>query len=420
MCNCGTTATGKFAGGIAGRAGDWVQKKGVKKFKSWFGVGDYTLQANSLIQGGTGGGVSTEPMMRTSQNFLEVTHSEYLGDVTTHPSIAGAFNLVYYEINPGLLLTFPWVSTLAQQYDQWIPMGIIFEFKSTATTYSTNPSLGSVIMATEYDVSDPIYASKFEMLQSAYSSESVVSNSQIHGIECDPSVNQHEVFFVRTEGASLNGIDDIKDYDLGRFCIATQGGTLAPASSVGSLYVHYNFRFLKEQIYAGLPFQNYRFTTWRGQITNSSNWGNLIRVAGRDLGITFAISGMQITIPKKWAGGAFKFTFAGNTVDIGGLELNFATPPTIVNGTFRVITDNMGLRTGGPADAIYLNSCPNGTATVVQRATWQMIVDVGNNITTDCVFTWATSPFGDPSRVLDVFFVLAEAMPVGNTLNRIG
>lgn len=96
-------------------------------------------------------------------------------------------------------------------------MGIIYEFKTTSTTYSTNPSLGSVIMATEYDASESNgFNTKAEMLQSAYSNEAVVSMSQVHGIECDPSQNPNMIYYVRQEGAVVGiGNEDIKDYDLG-------------------------------------------------------------------------------------------------------------------------------------------------------------------------------------------------------------
>lgn len=218
--------------------------------KSWFGVGDYSLKTNSLIQ--TGGATTSDVQIVPQGNReIRIIYREYLGDVYTHPTTAGAFSIASFAINPGLVSTCPWLAPIAQQYEQWTPNGIVFEFKSTSSEYVATQALGSVIMATEYDVLDAAFVNKQEMLNSAYSNEAKPSQRIVHGVECDPRDNPLRIFYVRAGAVSSS---QLRDYDVGTFYIATQGGATANLN-LGSLYIHYDLTFRKEQIFGGIPMR---------------------------------------------------------------------------------------------------------------------------------------------------------------------
>lgn len=228
----------------------------VKGMKSLVGWGDYKLRSNSLVKGGgaTGGNVRIIPQ---GERAVRIVYREYIGDVFTHPSTPGAFSVKSYPLNPGLLETFSWLPPIAQQYEQWTPNGIVFEFKSTSSEYVATQALGSVIMATEYDQLDAPYANKVEMLNSAYSNEAKPSEQILHGIECDPRDNPNNIFYVRSGAAP----GDIRDYDLATFYIATQGGATANLN-LGSLYIHYDITLRKEQLYNGIPMRGQLFQSF--------------------------------------------------------------------------------------------------------------------------------------------------------------
>lgn len=324
-CNCGNSSIGRWTGRVGGQIGDKIDAFGqrqLKRFKAWSGLGDYNLYSNSLINAGSGG--SSTPQYYTDGRSLIIRYKEYLGDVAVHPTDVGAFNSTSYNINPANELTFPWVGKIASQYDQWKPRGVIFEFLSTATDSSTVPNLGSVIMATEYDVLDSVYSDKRSMLNSAYSNEAKMSDNIAHGLECDPNELQRKVFYTRSVSKNLGTSEDLRDYDMCRTTIATQGGSIPAGTIIGSLYVHYEFELFKEQMYLGIPAKDRIYSYMQKESTSNVGtwvWRNWFEgdgtgiigddykppiVGGVDLGIVFDQD--VIKIPKKWAGYTFRCT----------------------------------------------------------------------------------------------------------------
>lgn len=213
------------------------------KLLSFFGSGDYTLKHNSLVDGG---GVASDNLRITYGNNdreVRIIYREYLQDIVT--STDGSFKLDVFDLQPTNDKTFPWLSGIAGHWDQFTINGCMFEFKSTASDSNTgNRSIGSVMLATEYDIFDGVYPDKQVMMNSAYANESKVSAHVLHGIECAKGDTFNPIMFT---GAPPTGADP-RDYSLGLFQIATVGGSTGNADNVGSLYVHYDITFRKEQI----------------------------------------------------------------------------------------------------------------------------------------------------------------------------
>lgn len=316
-CNCGTTGTGSYLGKIGGQLGDRFEGFGrgmienaKKKFKAFTGLGEYQLVGNSLVRGANGGGVLTAVK---HGNVTTISYKEYLGDIVTGPVIGG-FNINSIQINPGNEASFPWLCSIANQFDQYKPKGIVYEFKSTASDTTTLASIGSVIMATEYDVYDRAYTSKAEMLQSAYSNEAKMSDDMVHGIECDPTELQRNLFYVTQYGVITEG--DKRDQTMGTFYYATQGGSLPVNSSVGSLYVHYEFDFYKEQIFGGVASKGELYSTYTtvapagGLAMENTGVGYFFALlsggisSGRDLGIYSSVGAAANCSIPRWLQGA--------------------------------------------------------------------------------------------------------------------
>jgi len=208
------------------------------------GSGDYEtgpmVRSNVLTN-------STEvPIFEDAGRGNIVMHREYISDVIT-AATPGVFQLQSYTINPGNGSTFPWLSTIAQNYEQYKVHGMVFMFKSTSgeSVASTNTALGTVIMATDYNVNAPSYRSKNEMEQSQFAQSFKASKSAMHGIECAPGEIPINAFYVRTGEVASN--DSVKWYDMANFQIATQGFQAASVN-IGELWVTYLIEFLKPQV----------------------------------------------------------------------------------------------------------------------------------------------------------------------------
>ena len=213
------------------------------------GLGAYKVRSNVLYEG-----AQIPKIMNKSSvpNGTTIRHKEYLCDVISSPT-ANTFNLQSFMINPGQAATFPWLSQIAQNYEEYILEGCLFEFRSMSADAlnSVNTALGTVIMATEYNASNANFASKAEMEAYEYSMSEKPSHSMIHPIECDPRQNPVPELYVRP-GALPSGQDQ-RLYDLGNFQIATTGcqGT---SVNLGELWISYQVTLLKPKLYQALGY----------------------------------------------------------------------------------------------------------------------------------------------------------------------
>jgi hypothetical protein len=406
MCDCGNTDAGRYFAKVGGQFGDLATNKAMRlvdmgkaKFKNWTGFGDYKIVGNSLIQGSPNGQIGIVTQGRSTI----VRWREYIGDVYTHPSTVGAFNATTFTVNPGNLQTFPWLSTLATQYEQYKPRGVIFEFKSTATDTTTNASLGSVLMATDYDLVDANYKNKAEMMNSAYSSEAKMTDGMYHGIECDPEELDRKVFFCRNTSPSTFTSAD-RDYDVCKTTIATQGGGLAAGQSVGSLYVHYEFEFLKEQVFGGITAQNNLVCYMRNTVAPAApvlEDFKMTVVNGYNFGLTFAAGG--IVFPQKWAGATFKLTF--QYTQAGGYTVT--APTGLVFQGCAPTNVNTGAVVGGGWWAAYYSPYAGTTQPAVNSSSAEAYVVMNQPLLIPATMNWpATSSWGIMPATLGTFPIL--------------
>lgn len=259
------TSTGYGAFAPAARAfGGWLGQK----FKDITGYGDYNVRKNTILSG-------TVPSLGNASSHpdgMTISHREYLGDVITSPT-AGAFSIASYNLNPSDPQTWEWLAQMAGNYEEWVPEGIVFYFKSTSgdALNSTNTALGTVIMATNYNPYNRAFTTKAEMESYEFCSNGSPSSDLMHAIECDPHEGAIPVYFMntfmidKTKSASM----DARFGTLGTFYIATTGfqGTKV---NIGELWVTYQFTFLKPKLYDSLGYSNdsLAFTTPSGGMTN--------------------------------------------------------------------------------------------------------------------------------------------------------
>lgn len=282
---------GEYLGGMAQRAiGGLVT-----------GLGDYQVNKNVLINGN----------MPTVQNLssggdVVISFQEYLGDIVTAAhdtttSHSSPFKIDSYLINAANSKTFPFLSQIAANFEQFEFEGILFGYRTTSgevvTNDTNNLQLGTVIMATQYDVADPIFGSKGEMLNYQFSTSIKPSQPAIHMIECAP--NQTPVNLLYT-GTAPTGTDP-RLYNLGRFSIATQGFQGSEVV-IGELHVTYQVRLLKPKLWTNLG-ETIPYTQIGWDLAFLPNTSYLT-VEGQSLTRTFSNApNIQYTISSAIAGG---------------------------------------------------------------------------------------------------------------------
>jgi len=231
---------GAIAGNALGQMFNMPFLKGAGRFLgsgigSIFGSGDYTLtgavpEYNVLTNS------KQIPQFSTSHATNLVCHREYLGDITGTTT----FSNRSYPLNPGNSKTFPWLSTIAQNYQQYKIHGIIFEFRPLITDFVTAGSPGVVVMATNYNANAAPYDTKQEMENSEFAVSVKPTNALIHGVECAKGETVLNQLYVR-KGAPPLG-QDLRLYDIGTFQFASQAN---PVQVLGELWVSYCVEFFK-------------------------------------------------------------------------------------------------------------------------------------------------------------------------------
>lgn len=188
------------------------------------GLGGYSVRTNSLMSAID---LGQDPPRVANTNRGEATiinHREYLGDLFSGLMSNGtstSFNLMKYSLNPGNQELFPFLSSIARNFQEYEIRGMLVELKSLSSEYSSNIALGSVFMAADYNVygNDPTTKQQVENME--YASSAKPSKSMIMPIECDPSNNAGTHKNVAIDSAYNGG--DRRLYDWCTIYIGSQG-----------------------------------------------------------------------------------------------------------------------------------------------------------------------------------------------------
>lgn len=218
---------------VGARIGAWAGDKFGNFLGRITGLGDYEASAVDPMPN-----INPPVVRNASDRSVIISHREYIGDVVTSAT-PGAFNLMNFMVNPGNDVVFPWLSRVAACFQEYTLNGCLFQFKSMSADAlnSTNTALGQVICATNYNVSQSNYQSKFEMENTEFGSSCKPSESFMHPIECDRRMNVMGNMYIAAGGVVPPGSDP-QFYNHCNFQIATNGFQGASVN-VGELWVTY-------------------------------------------------------------------------------------------------------------------------------------------------------------------------------------
>jgi len=267
---------------------------GAGQVMSALGVGEYEVSGgagstlspvtNDIVQGGQMQGI---PQFSSGPSSITISHKEYISDLFG-PSATntGGFQSQTYGLNPGLVTTFPWLSQVAANFEEYTFGQLIFTFRSTVTDFvETNGQVGTIIMATQYNADDTPFQSKQDMMEYDLAMSGKVSGNMLHGVECDPSQLSGAPGKYTRAGPVQQG-EDIKTYDHGVLNIATSN---TPAqfnnTSLGELWVSYTVQLRKPKFYVARGLAVQRDTVVGSQVSiptaggwvggNVAGWNNI-------------------------------------------------------------------------------------------------------------------------------------------------
>lgn len=288
-------------GGAIGREiGNKVGELGGSLLSRIAGFGAYQVKMNSLVFPKRPGAI----VPSFGEDAIRVMKREYIGaiDGTT------AFTNTVFAINPGQQNTFPWLSNIARNYEQYRFNGLIFEFVSTssdAIASTTNLGLGQVMLATDYNAADSPYSDASQMLNAMFSNSGKPSENIIHAIECAPTDQAQKLYYVRVGSQAAD--TDIRLYDVGNFQLATQNQQ-SNYLGMGQLWVSYDITFCKSVEFNELGQD---ILTAKYQLMNQTiaNTMGTTRVADIHNNLAVVVDNHSITFPEDIAGGFYWFSW---------------------------------------------------------------------------------------------------------------
>lgn len=246
---------GPYGAAMGGAAGAGAAKRITQGI---IGSGDYTVLTNSLMKNGyTLSEGQQIPQFVISGQGMNVRHCEYCFDVVAPTNPSNFLNNLF-TINPTNTTLFPWLSVIAGNFQQYKINGMIVQYKSLSSDITAGGALGSVVIATDYNVVDVKYVSKVAMENSQYATSCKPSLSMVHAIECDPRVRPTELLFTRATATSTS-VFDPRFYDFANLQIATSGLPSVAGTILGEIWISYDITFSKPIIGTALLSGNIGF-----------------------------------------------------------------------------------------------------------------------------------------------------------------
>lgn len=240
----------------------------VRKYLGSGRAGSSNMQSNHIRGHGdyvVGRGVSSHyaqhkpHVQKMEKGAMCIEHTEYIGDLISSAT-ANTFLSQSYAINPANSGTYPWMSSVAVNFQEYRFKKLVFEYRPLVSESSSSAagsllSMGSIMMATQYNSVVGPYTTKATMAESDYSVTVKPSEHALHAVECDVKYNPLGVLYCSPNLSLTTGTgqSDIRMANLGIFEIASTGiPTGGVAIDLGEIWVHYEVELYKPQLNSGL------------------------------------------------------------------------------------------------------------------------------------------------------------------------
>lgn len=190
------------------------------------------------------------------------------------PLTLNAFQIVdAISLNPGLGESFPSLSQIAMNYEEYEFIQLAVTFKSTIDqSLATNGQSGQIALTTSYNPGQDPFGSKQEMMGYSGGMSCKTNQSMIHGVECDPSKNSGSAGKYVRPGFVVQG--DLKNYDLGTTYLSVlDAPTQFLGVTLGELWVSYTVVLRKPKLTVGENYNVGRAVICSGPQTYGACFG---------------------------------------------------------------------------------------------------------------------------------------------------
>lgn len=285
------------------------------------------------------------PSVNGSRGF-KVAHSEFITDLNSSTT----FSVLKLPIQPGLPSSFPWLSDMAPNFEEYRIVSWRARIESQAPT--TTP--GTLMAVIDYDPADGDPLSKQEFMTKAGATRCAVWNS----CACAARSTRRPFsrLYVRT-GALASNLD-IKTYDYGNLYVGVEGVT-GDVVAIGELYIDYEIEFFTPESSGASAVDSGTYTAFFTDISTTAPFSTAPTGVGGSLPIVFA-NNTQMRIYRV---GTYLFTLkqigTGFTTTTSGSFTGFAENNT---QTTKADYNSMGVMTG---------ATPTGTV-----GSWSVVLEI--------------------------------------------
>lgn len=206
------------------------------------GSGDYVADpgintlTNSLIRGPA----------KVSSTFsrggsVRIRHREFVKNIVA-PGAGVTFAVDRISVQPGLYESFPYLAGIAANYNKYKIHGLVYEFVTTSSSYTSNVAMGAIVMAANYNSTERSYASKSAMENSEGAISGRPCDNIIFGLECADMHRPYNEYWIRT-GDTPSISTNLEDYASFQIAMCNLADDYTAGSVVGELWVSYDIEF---------------------------------------------------------------------------------------------------------------------------------------------------------------------------------
>lgn len=213
-----------------------------RRLNRMFGSGDYvtseTPLTNSLFPGAKD---PTTSATFQSDMSNRIRHREFVSQVVGPQAGFAQYAYSTFSVNPGIFSTFPYLSGIAANFEQYRVRGLIFEFVSTSSNYSATTQLGAVMMSAQYRSDASGYSTRMAIENSENCVSGSPDKSMLYGVECEGS--RYNSYYVRVGATVTPTVVE----DFCKLTVATIGLQVAN-QILGELWVTYDVELISNKM----------------------------------------------------------------------------------------------------------------------------------------------------------------------------
>lgn len=241
IVSAGTKAGGAVGGPVGAMLGGTI----ASKLSRIIGAGDYVTGdrpvSNSLFKSTS----STSAAFGEASRSMRFRRREFIKNVSAVPD---TFSVDVVVVQPGLTEPFPYLSNLARCFTKYKLHGLVYEFVSNVSPYSTTAAMGSLVMAFDPNQGNATPSNKVAMENLFGSASARPDRNMVYGVECKSSDQPFQQYFVRS-GDTPWQTDAVEDF--GRFFLAQSqlpSSSYPDGSLLGELWVTYDIELIEPRL----------------------------------------------------------------------------------------------------------------------------------------------------------------------------